>query len=80
MDNQSEGNNWLIQKDVARYLGISLSQVYWYLRQTPPAWPYYRVTPSKKLTKRADLDAWLEKVMVSAAMPEQEPEETRRIH
>ena len=78
MEKQSEGNDWFDPKAVAEYLGISLSQVYWYLRQTPPAWPYYRVTPSKKLTKRADLDAWLEKVKVSAAVPEQEPEEIRR--
>jgi len=54
-------------RDVAKYLGISLSQVYWFMKQYPPPWPFYRVTASKRLTKPSDLDAWLEKVKVSAA-------------
>jgi len=62
-------NDWLTPKDVAKYLGISLGQVYSYMRQYPPPWPFYRVTQTKKLTKKSDLDAWLEKVKVSAAVP-----------
>jgi len=57
---------WLEPKEVSKKLGISLSQVYFYMNQTPPPWPFYRVTKSKKLTKPSDLDAWLEKVKVSA--------------
>jgi excisionase family DNA binding protein len=57
---------WLTTKEVAKYLGISLSQVSWYMRQKPPPWTFYRVTATKRLTKRADLDAWLEKIKVSA--------------
>ena len=64
-------NEWLDPKSVAKYLGISLSQVYWFMRQYPPPWPFYQVTRTRKLTKRADLDAWLEKVKVSAATPDE---------
>ena len=64
-------SEWLTPKDIAKKLGISLSQVYGYLRQYPPPWPYYRVTATKKLTKPSDLDAWLEKVKVSAVSPDQ---------
>ena len=60
-------SEWLEQKDVAKKLGISIGQVSRYMSQYPPPWPYYRVTVSKKLTKSSDLDAWLEKVKVSAA-------------
>jgi len=62
---------WLEPKEVAVKAGISLSQVYSYMRQYPPPWPFYRVTASKRLTKSSDLDSWLEKVKVSAAMPNQ---------
>ena len=62
-------NDWFTPQEVAKYLGISLSQVYSYMRQSPPPWPFYRVTQTKKLTKKSDLDAWLEKVKVSAAVP-----------
>jgi excisionase family DNA binding protein len=62
---------WLEPKDVAKYLGISLSQVYSLMREHPPPWTFYRVTATKKLTKRADLDAWLEKVKVSAVQLEE---------
>jgi len=64
-------SEWLSPKDVAKKLGISLSQVYSYMRETPPPWSYYRVTVSKKLTKSSDLEAWLEKVKVSAEKPDQ---------
>jgi predicted DNA-binding transcriptional regulator AlpA len=57
---------WLEPKDVSKKLGISLSQVYSYMRQYPPAWTFYRPTSTKRLTKLADLDAWLEKRKVSA--------------
>ena len=66
---EQKESEWFAPKDVAKYLGISLSQVCWYMRQYPPPWPFYRVTATKKLTKRADLDAWLEKVKVSAVEP-----------
>jgi excisionase family DNA binding protein len=62
---------WLTPKDVAKYLGISLSEVYSQMKQTPPPYPFYRVTSTKRNTKRADLDAWLEKVKVSAVEPEE---------
>jgi predicted DNA-binding transcriptional regulator AlpA len=62
-------NDWFTPQEVAKYLGISLSQVYSYMRQYPPPWPFYRVTQTKRLTKKSDLDAWLEKVKVSAAVP-----------
>jgi predicted DNA-binding transcriptional regulator AlpA len=64
--NVEQENVWLEPQEVADYLGISLSQVYRYMKQTPPPWPYYRVTITKKLSKKSDLDAWLEKVKVSA--------------
>ena len=64
-------NDWLEPKAVADYLGISLSQVYWYMGQYPPPWPFYRVTATKRLTKKVDLDVWLEKVKASAVTPEQ---------
>ncbi|MDR0496753.1 MAG: helix-turn-helix domain-containing protein [Treponema sp.] len=64
-----EHTEWLTQKEVAKYIGVSLSQVYLYMRQYPPPWPFYRVTPTKRLTKQADLDAWLEKVKVQAVEP-----------
>ena len=67
MDHDTD--EWLSPKDVAKYLGISLGQVYWYLRQYPPPWTFYRVTATKRLTKKSDLDAWLEKVKTSPAMP-----------
>ena len=60
---------WLDQKDAARYLGISPAQVCLYMKNPSPPWPFYRVTATKKLSKRADLDAWLEKVKVSAEVP-----------
>jgi predicted DNA-binding transcriptional regulator AlpA len=63
--------DWLGPKEVAKYLGISLSQVYLYMKQYPPPWPFYRVTATKRLTRRADLDAWLEKVKVPAVTPDQ---------
>ena len=63
--------DWLTQKDVAKELGISLGQVSRYMSQCPPPWPFYRMTKSKKLTRPADLAAWLEKVKVSADMPDQ---------
>ena len=65
-----EQNEWLNPQEVADYIGVSLSQVYKYFKQSPPPWPFYRVTATKRLTKRADLDAWLEKVKVPSAMPE----------
>jgi hypothetical protein len=66
---EQEGPEWLEPKDVAKYLGISLSQVHWFMKQHPPPWTFYRVTATKRLTKRADLDAWLEKVKVAAVTP-----------
>ena len=57
---------WLEPIEVAHKVGISLSKVYSYMRQVPPPWPFYRVTTTKRLTKPADLAAWLEKVKVSA--------------
>jgi hypothetical protein len=62
---------WLEPADVAKYLGISVNEVYRHLRRCPPPWPFYRVTATKRLTKRADLDAWLENVKVSAVTPNQ---------
>ena len=70
-DTKQDDHEWLGPKNVAKYLGISLSQVYWYMGQYPPPWPFYRVTPTKRLTKKSDLDAWLEKVKVPAVMPDQ---------
>jgi hypothetical protein len=70
MDQQEE-TVWLEPGDVAKHLGVSLSQVYWYMRQYPPPWPFYRVTATKRLTRLVDLNAWLEKVKVSAAVPGQ---------
>jgi len=64
-----EEKEWLEPKDVAKRLGVSLSQVYLLMKQYPPPWPFYRVTATKRLTRPADLDAWLEKVKVPAAMP-----------
>jgi len=61
-------DDWLDPKAQAKYLGISLSEVYWHLRQYPPSWTFYRVTPTRRLSKRADLDAFLEKVKVSAVV------------
>jgi hypothetical protein len=60
---------WLNAQQTARYIGVSLSQACWYMRQSPPPWPYYQVTATKKLSRRADLDVWLEKVKVSATVP-----------
>jgi predicted DNA-binding transcriptional regulator AlpA len=68
-------NDWLDPQGVANYLGISLSEVYSQMRQTPPPYPFYRVTTTKRNTKRADLDAWLEKVKVSAVEPEEPNDE-----
>ena len=73
-DNQGseqDDHKWLEPKDVAKYLGIGLTKAYEYLGRAIPPWPVYKVTPSKRLTKKSDLDAWLEKVKVSAASPEQ---------
>ena len=67
MEHETE---WLTPKEAAKYLGISLSQVYSYMRQYPPPWPFYQVTRTRRLTKRTDLDAWLEKVKVPAATPD----------
>jgi len=73
MGNQeAEQKVWLTPSDCAVIAGISLSQVYSYMRQQPPAWPFYRVTTTKRLTKPADLDAWLEKKKVSADTQERE--------
>jgi hypothetical protein len=69
MSDQKEPE-YLKPKDIAKKLGISLSQVCWYMRQSPPPWTYYRVTATKKLTKPADLEAWLEKVRTQAVQPE----------
>jgi predicted DNA-binding transcriptional regulator AlpA len=66
-----DSNEWLTPKEVAKKAGISLTQVYRYMKETPPPWPFYRVTKTKRLTRRADLNAWLEKVKVPAVMPEQ---------
>ena len=71
IDVEQNENEWLTPKEVAKKAGISLSQTYTYLRQYPPPWPFYRVTATKRLTRKSDLDAWLEKVKVSAAMPNQ---------
>jgi len=70
-EQEESGFKWLEPKDVATYLGISISQVCWYMRQNPPPWPFYRVTATKRLTKSSDLDAWLDKVKVSASTPDQ---------
>ena len=59
-------NGWLNPKAIAKYLGVSLSQVYLDMNKVPPPYPFYRVTATKRLSKRADLDAWLDKVKVSA--------------
>jgi len=64
-----EEKEWLKPKDVAKRIGISLSEVYALMKQYPPPWPFYRVTATKRLTKPADLDAWLEKVKVPAVVP-----------
>jgi predicted transcriptional regulator len=61
---------WLEQRDIAKKLKISPSQVSRYMSQTPPAWTYYQVSTFKKLTKPADLAAWLEKVKIPAVEPE----------
>ena len=65
-----EEKEWLMPKDVAKRIGISLSEVYTLMRQYPPPWPFYRVTATKRLTRSADLDAWLEKVKVPAIVPD----------
>jgi len=73
-DNQGseqDDHKWLEPKDVAVYLGIKKSKVYEYMGRAIPPWPFYRVTPTKRLTKKSDLDAWLEKVKVPAVMPDQ---------
>ena len=67
---EQKGEEWLEPKDVAEKAGISLSQVYAYMRQTPPPWAFYQVTRTKRLTRLSDLKAWLEKVKVSAATPD----------
>jgi len=67
MDQEEKG--WLKPKDVAKRIGISLSEVYVLIKQYPPLWPFCRVTATKRLTKSADIDAWLEKVKVPAVVP-----------
>ena len=69
---QLNENEWLDPKAQAVFLGVSLSQVYSFLRKEPPPYPYYRITPSKKLSKKCDLEIFLEKVKVSAVKPELE--------
>ena len=64
-------NEWLEPKEVAVYLGIKKSKVYECMGRAIPPWPFYRITPTKRLTKKSDLDAFLDKVKVSAAAPEQ---------
>ena len=61
-------NEWLDPKAQAVFLGVSLSQVYSFMKQVPPPYPFYRITPSKRLSKRVDLETYLEKVKVSAVM------------
>jgi len=60
MEKEQNGNDWLNPKAIAKYLGVSLSQVYLDMRQYPPPYPYYLVTATRRLAKRADLDAYLE--------------------
>ena len=71
MEKEKKGDDWLEPKDVAKEIGVSERHVYTMLRQVPPPWPFYRTTKTKRLTRRADLDAWLEKVKVLAITPEQ---------
>jgi hypothetical protein len=58
-------NNWFTPKEIARYLGVSLGQVYLDMRQYPPPYPFYRVTATRRLAKKSDLDAYLEQRKVS---------------
>ena len=68
---EKEEQIWLEPKDVAKKIGVSIREVYSLMGQYPPPWPFYRVTTTKRLTKPADLDAWLEKVKVSAVLPDE---------
>jgi len=70
MEQNEEQIEWLDPKAQAKYLGISLNEVYRHLRRVPPSWPFYRVTSTKRNAKKSDLDAFLAKVMVPAAIPE----------
>jgi hypothetical protein len=59
-------NEWLTPRAIAKYLGVSLTQVYTDMRQSPPPYSFYRVTATRWLAKRADLDAYLERRKVSS--------------
>jgi len=59
-------DEWLSPKEQAKFLGISLSKVYFFLRQTPPPYPYYTVTPTRKNAKKSDLKKYLRSMKVSA--------------
>lgn len=65
---QVNDNGWLTPQKIAKYLGVSLSQVYTHMRQYPPPYPFYRVTATRRLAKKSDLDAWLDKVKVSVEL------------
>jgi hypothetical protein len=59
-------NEWLNPKAIAKFLGVSLSQVYLDMRRSPPPYPFYRVTATRRLAKRTDLAVYLEQRKVSA--------------
>jgi transcriptional antiterminator len=66
MEQVQEQNDWLNPKAIANYLGVSLSQVYLDMSKVPPPYPFYRVTTTRRLAKRTDLDVYLEQRKVSA--------------
>jgi hypothetical protein len=67
MGQEVNENNWLTPKATAKYLGVSIGQVYIDMKQYPPPYPFYRVTATRRLCKKSDLDAFLEKRKVSAS-------------
>jgi hypothetical protein len=62
----------LMQKQYRKKQGVSLSQVYVYLKMNPPPFAVYEFTDKKRMTRRRDLNAWLEKIKRSPKISEQE--------
>jgi len=56
-------------KQMAELTGLSSSTLYHWMESGRLPWPYHQVAPTKRVSRRSDVLAWLEAVRVPACEP-----------
>jgi len=53
-------------KEMAELTGLSIFTIYHMMKAQTLPWEYYQVTPTKRVSRLADVLAWLEAVRIPA--------------